>query len=229
MFEARNVACRRGERLLFDLLNFSVTSGEALVLGGANGSGKSSLLRVAAGLIRPAAGEFFWNGCVMRPHAEQHRRRLIYLGHADALKANLTLRENLRFWADLAGLSDGQAVSAVAQALEEDHLRSFADLPARFLSAGQRRRLALSRLRLQPPSAAPLWLLDEPTNALDGDAKRRLLDLLRQHLAVGGLIILATHDPLPELPGRHLTVDVFASDPAGDPADVVHRNLGETL
>jgi heme exporter protein A len=187
------------------------------------------LLRVAAGLIRPAAGEFFWNGRVMRPYANRHQRRLLYLGHADALKANLTPRENLRFWADLAGLPDSQAVSAVAQALEEDHLWSFADLPARFLSAGQRRRLALSRLRLQPSSAAPLWLLDEPTNALDGEAKRRLLDLLQQHLAVGGLIILATHDLLPELPGRRLTVDAFSPKHADDLADAVHGDLGETV
>jgi heme exporter protein A len=227
LFEARNLACRRGERLLFQLLDFSVASGEALVLTGANGAGKSSLLRLAAGLIRPAAGEFSWDGRVVRPHADQHRRRLIYLGHMDALKANLTPRENLRFWADLAGLSSGQAVWAVEQALEEDHLWALADLPARFLSAGQRRRLALSRLRLQSPSATSLWLLDEPTNALDGEAKQRLLDLLRQHLIAGGLMVLASHDLLPELPGQRLAVDVFAPKHADDPADAVRRDLGE--
>lgn len=229
LFEARNIACRRGEHLLFDLLNFSVASGEALVLTGANGSGKSSLLRVAAGLIQRRAGNFLWNGRTMRPDGDQHRRRLIYLGHGDALKANLTPRENLRFWADLVGLPGGQAVSAVEQALEEDHLEPFVDLPARFLSAGQRRRLALSRLRLQPSSAVPLWLLDEPTNALDGEARRRLIVLLRRHLAFGGLIILATHDPLPELPGRHLTVDSYAPGPVDDRADVIHRGHGEAI
>jgi heme exporter protein A len=228
LFEARNLACRRGERLLFQLLDFSVASGEALILTGANGTGKSSLLRVAAGLIRPAAGEFLWDGRVVRPHADQHWRRLIYLGHADALKANLTLRENLRFWADLAGLPSGQAVCAVEQALEEDHLWSLADLPARFLSAGQRRRLTLSRLRLQSSSATSLWLLDEPTNALDGEAKQRLLDLLRQHLTVGGLMILASHDLLPELPGRRMTVDVFTPEHADNLADVAYGDLSET-
>lgn len=210
LFEARNLACRRGERLLFSQLDFSMMPGEVIVLTGANGAGKSSLLRLAAGLIRPAAGEFLWGGRGMTSYSDQHRQRLIYLGHGDALKANLTPRENLRFWAVLAGLPIRRAVSAVERALEEDCLRELADLPTRLLSAGQRRRLTLSRLRLLPPSATPLWLLDEPTNALDVHARQRLLDHFGQHLKAGGLLMLASHDLLPELPGHRLPVDAFA-------------------
>lgn len=209
LFEARDLACQRGERLLFAGLDFRLAAGKALLLTGANGSGKSSLLRLAAGLLRPAAGAFFWGGQPVRRDGEAHRRRLIYLGHADALKAGLTVRENLRFWADLAGLARPAAAAATGHALEALGLASLADLPARFLSAGQRRRLTLARLLLLPTEVAPLWLLDEPTNALDASSQVRLLDLLRDHLTAGGLVMLASHESLDTLPGQRLAVDDF--------------------
>lgn len=227
LFEARDLACQRGERLLFAGLDFRVGAGEALMLTGANGSGKSSLLRLAAGLMRPAAGGFFWHGEPVRTAGEEHRRRLIYLGHADALKAGLSVRENLRFWADLAGLSSARAETAVLAALEAHDLVPLIDLPARFLSAGQRRRLTLARLQLQPAETTPLWLLDEPTNALDAAAVQRLLGQMRRHLTAGGMILLASHDALEALPGRRLAVDDFEPASFDYPPSLATADFGE--
>ena len=209
LFEARGLACQRGERLLFQSLDFQLAAGQALLLTGANGSGKSSLLRLAAGLSHPLDGEFRWDGQPIAREADQHRRRVLYLGHADALKGGLTVRANLRFWADLADLPRRELGPVVDAAIDRFDLTPLMDLPARFLSAGQRRRLMLSRLLLQPAAMRPLWLLDEPTNALDSDAQRRLLDLLLWHLGQGGLLILASHEALPALPGQRLPVDRF--------------------
>jgi heme exporter protein A len=219
LFEARDLACQRGERLLFAGLDFRLAAGEALLLTGANGSGKSSLLRLAAGLLRPAAGAFFWQGQPVRRDGEAHRRRLVYLGHADALKAGLTVYENLRFWADLAGLARQTAEAAIGHALDMLDLASLRGLPARFLSAGQRRRLTLARLLLLPTEIMPLWLLDEPTNALDAQSQSRLLGLLRGHLAAGGMIMLASHEALDVLPGQRLAVDDFEPVPLPDAGD----------
>ncbi|HVJ42241.1 MAG TPA: heme ABC exporter ATP-binding protein CcmA [Dongiaceae bacterium] len=228
LFEARDLACQRGERLLFQALGFQIAAGEALMLTGANGSGKSSLLRLAAGLMPPAAGQFLWDGQPVTREAEAHRRRLVYLGHADALKAGLTVRENLRFWADLAGLSRPAAEAAVDAALDANGLQGLADLPARFLSAGQRRRLTLSRLLLQAADAVPLWLLDEPTNALDAQAQQRLLGQLRHHLGAGGTVIIASHESLEALPGRRLAVDDFEPAPFDEALLLAsHDALGE--
>lgn len=209
LFEARELACQRGERLLFQSLDFQLAPGQALLLTGANGSGKSSLLRLAAGLSRPLYGEFRWDGQPIAREPDQHRRRVLYLGHVDALKGSLTVRENLHFWADLADLPRREIDPVVEAAIEQFDIAPLMDLPARFLSAGQRRRLMLSRLLLQPAATRPLWLLDEPTNALDSDAQQRLLDLLLQHLAQGGLVILASHEALTALPGQRLRVDSF--------------------
>jgi heme exporter protein A len=230
LFEARDLACQRGERVLFAGLDFHLEAGAALLLTGANGSGKSSLLRLSAGLLRPAAGEFLWDGQPIRRDGEAHRRRLIYLGHADALKAGLTVDENLRFWADLAGLARNTAGGAVAQALETLGLSALAGLPARFLSAGQRRRLTLARLLLEPAETVPLWLLDEPTNALDAQSQSRLLELMRDHLAAGGMIMLASHEALDALPGQRLAVDGFEPDPLLPAAEIgaaLGTDLGE--
>jgi len=209
LFDARKLACQRGERLLFGALDFQLAPGAALLLTGANGSGKSSLLRLAAGLSRPLAGDFFWQGQSIAAEPDQHRRRVLYLGHADAVKGGLTVRENLRFWADLAGFPGRQAAAIVDAAFDQFDLAALAGLPARFLSAGQKRRLALSRLLLQPASAQPLWLLDEPTNALDKDAQQRLCDLLLRHLTDGGCLMLASHEAMAVIPGQRLAVDAF--------------------
>jgi heme exporter protein A len=181
-----NIALERGERRIAAGINARVAGGGALLLQGPNGSGKSTLLRVLAGLMPAAEGTIAWDGVDVAHNPEAHRARLAYLGHQDALKASLTARENLEFWARFHG---GDA----ARALQAFGLAPLADRPARTLSAGQKRRLALSRLAL---SAAPLWLLDEPVTALDAEARATFAALLQRHLAAGGLAVIATHEPL---------------------------------
>ena len=190
MLAAEDVAVFRGERLVFRDLGFRVPPGGALVLAGPNGSGKSTLLRLLAGLVRPAAGQVLWNGEDALDDLVLHGRRVAYLGHQDAIKPGLTVAENIRFAARVSGRSVMTALAAVG-------LEPLSDLPARMLSAGQKRRLALSRLVL---SAAPLWLLDEPTLGLDTAAILRFGGLLAEHRAGGGIVVAATHVPLP-LPG----------------------------
>jgi len=183
---AEGLAVFRGERLVFRDLAFSIPAGGALVLAGANGSGKSTLLRLLAGLVRPVAGRLLWEGADALDDLAEHAVRVAYVGHLDAVKPGLTVTENLRF-----------ASRPVEAALDALALRPLADLPARMLSAGQKRRLALSRLAL---SDARLWLLDEPTLGLDTASIERFGVLLANHLAGGGMVAAATHVPLP-LPG----------------------------
>ena len=190
MLEARELACWRGERAIFAGLSFTLPPGGALLLVGANGAGKSSLLRVLAGLIPAAEGDLLWQGQDALADRVAHARRLRYLSHQDALKPSLTAAENLGFYARLWG-------GDVAAALDAVGLGPLAELPARVLSSGQKRRLALARLALAP---AALWLLDEPTVGLDTASVTRLGGLLAAHRAAGGAVIAATHLPLP-LPG----------------------------
>ena len=180
----------RGERLVFRDLGFEVATGGALVLAGPNGSGKSTLLRVLAGLIRPAAGRLLWDGTDLHGDLPAHAERVAYLGHLDAVTPGLTAAEKLRFHTRLAGRPETEALAAVS-------LADLADLPARMLSAGQKRRLALGRLLL---SEASLWLLDEPTVGLDTASIDRFGALLAAHRGRGGMVVAATHVPLP-LPG----------------------------
>jgi heme exporter protein A len=187
LLAAQDLAVFRGERLVFRDLSLSVPAGGALVLAGPNGSGKSTLLRLLAGLVQPAAGRLLWNGADVLSDVADHGRRVAYLGHLDAIKPGLTVTENLRFAAAVSGRSIPAALEAVG-------LEVLADLPARMLSAGQKRRLALSRLVL---STAPLWLLDEPTLGLDSDSVERFGGLLARHQDAGGLVVAATHLPLP--------------------------------
>lgn len=187
MLTAEDVAVFRGERLIFRDFSFTAPSGGALVLAGPNGSGKSTLLRMLAGLIRPAAGRVLWNGEDALDDLAAHGQRVAYLGHQDAVKPGLTVVENIRFAASVSGRSVTTALAAVG-------LEALADLPARMLSAGQKRRLALSRLVL---SGAPLWLLDEPTLGLDTASIARFGVLLATHRAGGGIVVAATHVPLP--------------------------------
>lgn len=183
---AADLACVRGERQVFAGIGFSLQSGEALTITGPNGAGKSSLLRVLAGLVRLAAGRLALDGGdPERSLAEQAH----YLGHQDALKPSLTVTENLEFWRRYLG-GGGRAAD---EALDAVALNSIADIPASYLSAGQRRRLSIARL---VAVSRPLWLLDEPTSALDSAGQTRLGDLMRAHLAAGGLIVAATHAPL---------------------------------
>ena len=180
---ADNLACERGGRLVFRSVSFAVAGGEALLVTGRNGAGKSSLLRMIAGLVRLAAGALTLEGG--EPEAEIGEQAH-YLGHLDALKPALTVAENLTFWAEFLG---GSAES-VAPALAAVDLTPLADLPAAYLSAGQRRRLSLARLAA---IKRPLWLLDEPTSALDAASQGRLTELMRDHLGGGGIIVAATH------------------------------------
>jgi heme exporter protein A len=180
---ALDLACRRGGRAVFEGLSFAVEGGEALTVTGRNGAGKSSLLRLLAGLIRPAHGRISLDGGDSElTIAEQAH----YLGHQDALKPALSVAENLDFWAGFLG-SEAADISGCLDAVG---LADLADLPAAYLSAGQRRRLSLARLLA---AKRPIWLLDEPTSTLDAAAQERLVGLMQTHLAGGGLILAATH------------------------------------
>lgn len=202
-FVASDLACVRGERPVFGGVRFSLASGDALALVGPNGAGKSSLLRVLAGLLPASGGNLTWNGAPVADDPDAHRSRLHYLGHLDAVKPALTPRETLSFHAQLRGGS-ADAAAAVG-ALDALGVARLADLPGRFLSQGQRRRVALARLRLTP---ARLWLLDEPTLGLDADAVVSLTDLIDGHRAQGGMVIVATHGGL-DL-GPHATLELGA-------------------
>jgi heme exporter protein A len=187
LLQADGLAAFRGERLVFRDVGFSLLPGGALLLTGPNGAGKSTLLRLLAGLLRPAGGTLRWGGEDPLADLPTHAQRVRYVGHLDAIKPALTAAENLTFAARLSGGSVTEALAAVG-------LEDLADLPARMLSAGQRRRLALSRLTL---GHAALWLLDEPTLGLDGQSVARFGRLLNSHRAAGGLVVAATHLPLP--------------------------------
>ncbi len=209
---AEELACRRGMRQVFAGVSFCLPSGGALVLTGANGSGKSSLLRLAAGLLAPASGRLSWGALPVAADLASHRARLHYVGHQDAVKPTMTARETLTFWAALRGRRPPTA-PAIEEALAAFALDPFADWPCRWLSAGQRRRLALSRLLVAP---AALWLLDEPTSALDADGQHRLERVIAAHRAAGGRVLLATHLPLALEDAATLALDGFA--PHFDPA-----------
>jgi heme exporter protein A len=185
-FSFDNLSLERAERLVAEGLSARVQSGAVLLLTGPNGSGKSSLLRALAGLMLPAAGRIAWDGIDIHKNADAHRARLDFVGHQDAVKPGLSAQENLRFWAGMGGGDAGAALGVFK-------LNTLADRPARFLSAGQRRRLALSRLALRHKA---LWLLDEPTTALDADSRAAFQTLLKQHVERGGIAIIATHDEL---------------------------------
>ncbi len=183
--QVANLACRRSERLIFNDISFALGPGEALAVTGRNGAGKSTLLAVLAGRLRPAEGSIRVEGV-----GEKSLQECLHLvGHADALKSALTAQENLVFARDLLG----DPVMAPRDALAAVGLAHAAALPVAYLSAGQRRRVALARLLV---ARRPLWLLDEPTAALDAGSQEMLAGLMNRHLGEGGLIIAATHQPL---------------------------------
>jgi len=181
-----DLACVRGGREVFAGLNFAVDGGEALAITGRNGAGKTTLLRLIAGLLEAAGGRIVLTGGTPEISVAEQAH---YVGHRDALKPALSVRENLDFWYAFLGGRDASPASA----LDAVGLGSLAGLPAAYLSAGQRRRLTLARLIAAP---RPIWLLDEPTAALDTAGQQRLAELMRSHLSGGGIIVSATHRPL---------------------------------
>ena len=193
----RDLTCLRGGRTVFSGLDFTVPAGAAMIVTGRNGAGKSSLLRMIAALVYVASGRLDLDGGDPdKTVAEQAH----YLGHLDALKPSLSVGENLDFWTRFLG---GNA-DATEEALASVGLDGLTDLPAAYLSAGQRRRLSIARLIAVQ---RPIWLLDEPTSALDAAAQDRLAALMQDHLSGGGLIIAATHGPIGLDEVRELRMD----------------------
>jgi heme exporter protein A len=182
---AAGLGCVRGQRDVFHDVDFELSAGEAMALTGPNGAGKSSLLRLIAGLLRASSGRIGLEGGAAELTIPEQAH---YQGHLDAFKPSLTVAENLAFWIHYLGgaVAPGAALGTVG-------IAGLADLPAAYLSAGQRRRLSLARLVAVP---RPIWLLDEPTSALDAAAQAQLSELMREHLAGGGIIVAATHGPL---------------------------------
>jgi heme exporter protein A len=188
LLDVTNLACIRGDRPLFSHLSFALKPGELVHVTGANGSGKTTLLRTLCGLSRPAAGEIRWNGADIHDLGDDYRGALAYVGHLNGNQGELTLRENLRVAAGIAGHE-----TAPDTALEQVGLLAYGDFPAKILSQGQKRRLALARLLV---AHKKLWILDEPFSALDARSTEVMNALLSAHLAAGGMIVLTSHQDL---------------------------------
>lgn len=197
MLEVIDLECTRGDRRLFSRLSFRLDQGTLLHVQGRNGTGKTTLLRAICGLLLPQAGEIRWQGENIQTLKEDFGRELLYLGHLNGIKHDLTALENLRVAATLAGqLPDEGRLEA---ALRHMGLGGFEDLPTRVLSQGQKRRVALARL---PVSQTRLWILDEPFTALDSGAVELLQGLIADQVAGGGLVILTTHQEVPLTAGQ---------------------------
>jgi heme exporter protein A len=199
VLSAIGLACVRGERPLFSGLGFDLAAGEWLRVKGENGTGKTSLLRMLVGLAQPTEGEIRWRGEKVGKNGDAFRRELLYLGHHGAVKEELTPLENLQL---AVGLDGGQLSDA--EALGRFGLRGREELPVRFLSAGQKRRVLLARLVTRK---ATLWVLDEPFTALDAKAVDMLSGVIGEHLAAGGMAILTSHQPMPLPDGKTITLD----------------------
>ncbi|WP_284777314.1 heme ABC exporter ATP-binding protein CcmA [Agrobacterium sp. lyk4-40-TYG-31] len=192
LLTAENLSARRGEDLIFMNVSLKLTSGQALVLTGPNGSGKSTLLRVLSGLLRPETGtvKIAGEGIEFGTSAPEASH---YLGHRNAMKQELTVFENLRFWKDFLGDFAGGTSLPIEDAAETVGLSGITHLPFGYLSAGQQRRFAMAKLLV---AWRPIWILDEPTAALDASADAMFTGLVEAHLAKGGIVIAATHQPL---------------------------------
>lgn len=188
MLRAADLAAVRGDRRLFQDLGFSLEPGELLYVNGPNGSGKTTLLRMLCGLVTPSEGSISWQGADIGTLGDAYRAALVYLGHQNAIKEELTALENLRIGSRLAGVSVSE--DEASEALGRMGLHGLEELPTQVLSQGQKRRVGLARLLL---TRAPLWVLDEPFNALDAAAVELLQAVLREHLGRDGVVVLTTH------------------------------------
>lgn len=209
MLRTLDLECTRGERRLFAHLDFTVEPGTCLHIAGENGAGKTSLLRILCGLLSPTAGEVQWEGENIRKLREDYWQQLAYVGHLNGVKDDLTALENVRYGAAITGRT--APVERARDALAELALAAFEGSQARFLSQGQKRRVALARLFLA--EAAKLWILDEPFTALDVRGVGVLVDLIERHTARGGIVVLTTHQDVP-LAGRVARLDLRAVEPA---------------
>ncbi len=187
MLDVTNLECVRGDRPLFSRLSFQLKPGEMLHVTGKNGSGKTTLLRTLCGLTQAVTGEIRWQGCAIHELGDEYRRHISYVGHSNGIQGELTPEENLRAAGCLSGKSHATLIKDTLQRLG---LAAYRYFPAKILSQGQKRRLALARLVIQKK---PLWILDEPLSALDVNSVDLMTELLTEHLAKEGLIILTSH------------------------------------
>jgi heme exporter protein A len=204
-FSGSDLTCLRGERLVFGGLSFAAKSGDAIMLRGRNGAGKSSLLRLMAGLLAPRSGTLSWNGENIARDRAAHHARIQYLGHQDAIKPVLSVRDNLRLWGQLRGVPDlEQSIDAALHALDIHHL---ARVTGRYLSSGQKRRTALARILI---GKSDIWLLDEPTVGLDRESCAELAKLIADFRSQGGIVVYSTHVDLDIDTPTILDLDAFA-------------------
>lgn len=203
---AENLSARRGEDLIFRDISFTLGAGESLVLTGRNGSGKSTLLRTVAGLLRPETGRVTFAAPAADP-GMRASEACHYLGHRNAMKGELTVSENLTFWKDFFKDFTGGTGTSVGEAAEAVGLGGITHLPFGYLSAGQQRRMAFAKLLV---SWRPVWILDEPTAALDVSAESVFTTLIKDHLAAGGIVLAATHQPLGLENAQQLNMAGFA-------------------
>lgn len=197
VLQARHLSSSRGDRELFTRLSFDLAEGGLLHVQGTNGSGKTTLLRVLCGLIHPDEGEVYWSGCSIHRYRDRFLQDLHYVGHLNGIKAELSPVENLHFASTLTHRTTGRQVE---QALEQVHLFGFEHEPARTLSAGQRRRIALARLLMSP---ARIWILDEPFTALDTTGIGLLEAMIHRHVESGGVVVMASHS-IHDIDSRHI-------------------------
>lgn len=202
--DIEQLACQRGDKILFTDLNLTFKSGDFVQIEGHNGIGKTSLLRILAGLALPLSGKVRWNSCEIEVDREGYYDNLLYLGHQSGVKPELTAWENLRFYQQVSASKQGDDI--LWQALEMVGLLGREDLPVSQLSAGQQKRIALARLWL---STAPLWILDEPFNAIDKSGVGVLTRHFEQHAEQGGIVILTSHQDVPSQRLQKVRLDQF--------------------
>ena len=201
--EVKNLTCTRGDRELFTDLSFKLEAKQLMRLEGTNGSGKTTLLRTLCGLFMADQGEILWEGVAIKKQDEAYRKELLYLGHQNGIKADLSAFENLKLNCLMSGINVYQ--EQLMAALDSIGLFAFEDFPVRTLSQGQKRRVALAKLLL---SNAKLWILDEPFVALDAAAVEQLQSIIAKHVESGGVVILTTHQEVPLTSGELISVSL---------------------